>query len=155
MKQAINSKFDYDPDTGVVTHREGKPRWGGKVAGTVNAHGYIMINCTGTPEAAHRMIWEHFNGKIPEGMEIDHINRIKTDNRLCNLRLVDRSGNSINKGRRADNSSGVPGTYYRERTGNYEVYGSIDGKWTYLGVAHTLEQASEMRVAVGLSGIEV
>ena len=36
----------------------------------------------------HRLIREAYNGLIPEGMVIDHINNNKHDNRLCNLRLV-------------------------------------------------------------------
>ena len=37
---------------------------------------------------SQRFIWIYFNGEIPKGLEIDHINHIKTDNRLENLRLV-------------------------------------------------------------------
>ena len=40
------------------------------------------------PRYRHRVIWYYFNGEIPEGMQIDHINGDKTDNRLENLRLV-------------------------------------------------------------------
>lgn len=35
----------------------------------------------------HRLIWEAFNGPIPEGMQVNHKNEIKTDNRLCNLEI--------------------------------------------------------------------
>ena len=45
----------------------------------------------------HRMIFEYFNGTIPEKMEIDHINRIKIDNRIENLRLCTRSENLKNQ----------------------------------------------------------
>lgn len=44
----------------------------------------------------HRFIWEAFNGEIPEGMEIDHINTNRSDNRLENLRLVSSSENKRN-----------------------------------------------------------
>ena len=44
----------------------------------------------------HRLVWETFNGEIPEGMEIDHINTIKTDNRLENLRCVTHKENCNN-----------------------------------------------------------
>lgn len=46
--------------------------------------------------AIHRMVWEYFNGKIPLGKEIDHINRIKTDNRIKNLRVCTRAENLRN-----------------------------------------------------------
>lgn len=44
----------------------------------------------------HRVIWYYFNGEIPESYEIDHINGIKTDNRLENLRLVTPKENMNN-----------------------------------------------------------
>ena len=41
----------------------------------------------------HRFVWECFNGQIPEGKVIDHINNIKDDNRLCNLQLMTQQQN--------------------------------------------------------------
>ena len=41
----------------------------------------------------HRFIWECFNGIIPDGKVIDHVNNIKDDNRLCNLQLMTRKEN--------------------------------------------------------------
>ena len=44
----------------------------------------------------HRLVWEAFNGKIPEGYEIDHINTVRDDNRLDNLRVVTPKENRNN-----------------------------------------------------------
>lgn len=44
-----------------------------------------------------RLIWETFYGQIPAGMEIDHMNRKRNDDRLSNLRLVTHSQNSRNR----------------------------------------------------------
>ena len=44
----------------------------------------------------HRLVWEAFVGKIPDGMEIDHVNAIRDDNRLDNLRVVTHKGNQAN-----------------------------------------------------------
>ena len=41
----------------------------------------------------HRFIWECFNGLIPDGKIIDHVNNIKDDNRLCNLQLMTQKEN--------------------------------------------------------------
>jgi len=45
----------------------------------------------------HRLVWEAFNGKIPKGLEIDHIDHDKHNNKLSNLRLVTHSENCLNK----------------------------------------------------------
>ena len=48
---------------------------------------------------AHRFVWIVFKGEIPDGYEINHINGIKNDNRLCNLELVTKSENELHKRR--------------------------------------------------------
>ena len=47
----------------------------------------------------HQLVWEAFNGKIPEGMEINHISECKTDNSLSNLNLLSHRAN-VNWGTR-------------------------------------------------------
>lgn len=41
----------------------------------------------------HRLVWETFNGRIPEGYEINHIDHDKSNNSLDNLELVTHSQN--------------------------------------------------------------
>jgi len=58
----------------------------------------------------HTLVWIYFNGDIPEGMEVDHVNRDSRDDRLENLRLATPSQNrGFNKSLRADNTSGFRG----------------------------------------------
>lgn len=61
-----------------------------------NTTGYEYVSIDGKLKLAHRLVWEAFNGVIPEGMEIDHINTDRLDNRLENLRLVTPSENKRN-----------------------------------------------------------
>ena len=68
----------------------------GNVIGTKKLNGYITVTLNGKQLLAHRIVWKAFNGEIPEGMEIDHINTIRDDNRLENLRLVSSSENKRN-----------------------------------------------------------
>lgn len=67
----------------------------------LNWNGYYKIVLTKdgkkTPCRLHRLIWEAFNGPIPEGKEVNHINEVKTDNRVENLNLMTRKEN-INHG---------------------------------------------------------
>lgn len=65
-----------------------------------NINGYIRIHlkngdCS-IKEMAHRLVWKTFVGKIPDGFVIDHINTIRDDNRLENLRCVTPKGNANN-----------------------------------------------------------
>ena len=59
-------------------------------------NGYVFVTINKKDVYVHRLVWETFNGEIPKGMEIDHINTVRTDNRLENLRLVTSSGNKRN-----------------------------------------------------------
>lgn len=54
----------------------------------------------------HRLVWEAFNGTIPENMHVNHINEIKTDNRLSNLNLMTAREN-INWGTRNERAGKV------------------------------------------------
>ena len=57
-----------------------------------NRVGYLIVNlcCNGKSKKCrlHRLVWEAFNGPIPEGMHVNHINEDPKDNRLCNLNLL-------------------------------------------------------------------
>lgn len=57
---------------------------------------YIRININNHHYSAHRLVWEAFNGPIPEGMVIDHIDGNRSNNALSNLRLVTQSENMSN-----------------------------------------------------------
>ena len=63
----------------------------GKVLKPSVSKGYnvlcLIIDGKPVNKLVHRIVWESFNGHIPEGMQINHINEIKTDNRLCNIEL--------------------------------------------------------------------
>lgn len=60
--------------------------------------GYLGVEvCSGGKKStlsAHRVVWEAFNGPIPPGMQINHKNGIKDDNRLSNLEVVTPSQNT-------------------------------------------------------------
>jgi len=63
----------------------------------------------------HRMIWALHNGEISSKMEIDHINRNKLDNRLCNLRLATRSQNTTNCIKHDNCTSKYKGVHWHKR----------------------------------------
>ena len=59
-------------------------------------NGYIRVSIKGKSYSVHRLVYETFNGKIPKNMVLDHINGIRDDNRLENLRCVSQSENMYN-----------------------------------------------------------
>ena len=63
-------------------------------------YGYMVISMSrdGVKKhpSVHRLVWEAFHGPIPDGMQIDHINTVRDDNRLENLRTVSPKDNQNN-----------------------------------------------------------
>jgi hypothetical protein len=93
----------------------------GSEVGHKNTNGYIIVWDGAVRHRAHRLIWEMFFGEIPDGLEIDHINRNRSDNRIENLRLVNRSENNLNTGIRVDNTSGYKGVSFDKKRSKYLV----------------------------------
>lgn len=82
-----------DKDTGLVYNENGR-----QMKCWINPSGYYYFKMyyDGAAHASsvHRFMWEQFNGEIPKGLTIDHINNDKLDNRLENLRLTTNAFNS-------------------------------------------------------------
>lgn len=71
--------------------------------------GYISVRRGHRKKRLHVWIWEQLVGPIPDGMQVDHINGIRTDCRLENLRLVSVEVNARNRGKPINNTSGITG----------------------------------------------
>lgn len=83
----------------------------GKIAGTYR-NGYTYVSIEGTQYGAHRLIYAYMKGDIPEGVEIDHIDGDRGNNRINNLRVASSSQQKMNKGVQSNNRSGLKGAYY-------------------------------------------
>ena len=93
----VASVLRYDPDTGEfrwIGRRSLRVRDGDR-AGSLSSRGYWCIRIGGVNYQAHRLAWLLVHGAWPNG-EIDHVNGIKTDNRLENLREASRELNTRN-----------------------------------------------------------
>ena len=81
-----------------------------------------------------------------KGVDVDHINGNRVDNRRTNLRLCSRSNNLKNKTkRRCDNRSGITGVFQHKQTGKWAVQIQVDGKPRHVGLFATLDEAKVAR----------
>lgn len=114
----------------------------GAVAGSYDKKGYIRIGVLGRYRSAARIIWEMHHGPIPVGLHIDHINGIKDDDRIENLRPVTATQNNLNRGRRRTNRCGLKGTHQLP-SGGWRSQIQDSGEKMNLGIYDTPEEAHE------------
>ena len=142
-QELLKYKMNYCRDTGVFVWKNSIPRLNNKVAGSKNSMGYIMIFFKGKQRLAHRLAWLYEYGKFPSG-DMDHINHIKSDNRLSNLRIVTHQENHKNQKLRGNNSSGVTGVYFNKKKKVWVANICVDGNTKYLG------QSKDKNVAISI-----
>jgi hypothetical protein len=109
-RERLMEVVSYDPETGVFRWRERPNRRirAGDVAGSMQ-NTYWRVAIDGTEYLAHRLAWLYMNGEWPS-VQIDHINGIRTDNRISNLRDVLPAVNCQNqRNAQAKNLSGYLG----------------------------------------------
>lgn len=95
---AVRDFLSYDPLTGLFRWKVSTARTKkGAVAGYQTPQGYVKVQVGGRSYPAHRLAWFFLHGSDPEG-QIDHVNRIRDDNRATNLRQVTASQNALNRG---------------------------------------------------------
>lgn len=87
------SNYEIYPETGQVWSYKSN-----RFIGSPNKRGYITCCIVGDngekiDGMMHRLIWFAVNGEIPEGMQVNHINEIKNDNRISNLNLMTNEEN--------------------------------------------------------------
>lgn len=105
--------------------------------------GYYNVGINGKPKLWHLLIWEHFNGPIPKGLQVDHINNIITDNRINNLQLLSHKDNVRYRLKQKNNTSGYAGVSWNKSSKKWIVHIRIDGKQKHLGYFESPEAASQ------------
>lgn len=147
----LKSLLDYNVITGVFTRkvRTSNSINIGDVAGNDDGAGYIQISLKGKTYRAHRLAWLYCHGEFPSD-SIDHINGVKDDNRIANLREANCEVNSKNSKLRSDNKSGVMGVVFCKARGKYQVRISKNKKTIQLGYFDNLEDAKNTRLQAEL-----
>ena len=115
FEEHLLSTYRYDAATGKLINR----KWNREYPGVIKNNGYVRINVFFRGEKfmlwKHRLVFFLVHRRFPK--EIDHVNGVKTDNRIENLREVNRSENELNKPRRwkKNADSGLPGIHKKGR----------------------------------------
>ena len=137
----LRELLDYKPETGVFTWLVNRSTTkAGSVAGHINkAMGYYKLRIDGKIYWAHRVAWLYAYGKWPEN-QIDHINGIRHDNRIANIRSVTHSQNMQNL-TKARSESGLIGAW--KQNGKWSSRIRVNGKEIKLGYFESKEKAHE------------
>ncbi|EOL9073535.1 HNH endonuclease signature motif containing protein [Cronobacter malonaticus] len=140
----LRELFTYDPATGRVFHAKDKRSGRGAIrvvahAGDyadryTNANGYRYASVTSDGKQrriqTHRVAWILAHGAIPDGLQVDHVNGVRDDNRLCNLRLVTQRENQ-------HNLRSARGYCWDSHRGKWKAQIQVDGRNINLGCHDT------------------
>lgn len=141
--QRVREVLDYDRGTGEF-------RWAqpinarivvGDIAGGPHCRGYWWMSIDGRRYLAHRVAWLHVYGEWP-ALQIDHINGIRTDNRIANLRQATQSQNNGNCPAHSRNQSGHKGVCWSKRRMKWVAQIMVNGKSSHLGYFDDVEAAA-------------
>ena len=136
------SVLNYDPDTGLLTNHAGKE------VGHKIRLGYRQVGLFGRYYKAHRLAWLFAYGKWPDG-HIDHINGVRDDNRISNLRIVTQKQNNENRiGLECRNTSGFRGVTWDAEKRKWRAQVGHLGKTINAGYHQTVQEAAAAAKAV-------
>lgn len=115
----------------------------GAAAGYIHRHGYIEIEFRGRVYQAHRLAWLFVYGCWPK-YEVDHINGVRNDNRINNLRDATKSQNQHNRKRWSKKtSSRHKGVCFHKATGKWVADIQCNHKRVHLGLFVSEEDAAK------------
>jgi citrate synthase len=140
----LKQLLTYDEEYGSFYWRvdRGHTTKAGDVAGCLHHNGYVVITIEKKQYQAHRLVWLYVHGKYPDA-QIDHINNIKSDNRITNLRQATQAENCQNI-KKSRGASGYLGVSIDSARGNrWKSSIRVNGKTHHLGWFKTPEQAHE------------
>lgn len=142
--QRLRELLNYDPETGALTNAVSRIHCpAGALAGSKRKNGYIEVSLLGGRYYAHRLAWLHVHGEWPQN-SVDHINGVRDDNRIANLRDVQHRVNLQNRRSAPSNSmSGVLGAKWIPRKRLWSSRIKVGGATKSLGYYKTADEAHQ------------
>ncbi len=129
----LREVLDYDQSTGVFRWKlRGKIVAAGSIAGAQAKGGYRQIYVDGRLYRSHRLAWFYVHGRWP-AEQIDHINGVRDDNRIKNLREATRSENAQNRALNKNNTSGYLGVSFNKERRTWRASICVNSKQKNLG----------------------
>lgn len=162
--EMLRKLLSYNPETGILTWkwrdqfwfkrskdwRGWNTRYAGKEAlASLDTNGYKhgSIEVLGLRKTvAHRVVFAIYYKHWPNDC-VDHINGIRNDNRILNLREVTSRENNWNMARSTNNTSGVTGVGWNSRDSSWLAYIEVNLRRKYLGQFPTFDEAVAARKA--------
>ena len=137
----VKERFTYHPEGYLVWTKAANNQHSGKRAGYAKKDGYIYIDLFNNKKSvgAHRLIFLWHHAHLPP--MLDHINRVKTDNRIENLRSATTTQQNANKGINPRSATKYKGVEYEKGRNRYRARITIQGKVKNLGRFKTPEEA--------------
>lgn len=138
----LKALLSYDPATGLFVWlvRRGKAK-PGQVCTKLHDQGYIHIGIDGKKYFGHRLAWLYVYGVWPPD-EIDHINGVRTDNRIANLRPATPSENRQNQAPRTGGTSHLKGVSWHTSHKKWRAVITYAGKCSHIGYYDTEQDAN-------------
>jgi len=139
----FQERLEYNAETGEFTWLGdfNAKRVGRRAGTTIGSKGYRTITIKKRRYYEHRIAWYMMTGDDPTGLEIDHINGDKSDNRFSNLRMATCQQNKVNCGLSANNTSGYKGVTKNRKAWIASIM--KDRQYVYIGSFETPEEAAK------------
>jgi hypothetical protein len=141
----LKELLHYDPNTGIFTWKVDKAKnvKKGNIAGRKKINSYIQIQINKKLYFAHRLAWLYVHGEMPENY-IDHVNGIKSDNKILNLRKATPQENQFNRKLNKKSTSGIKGITWHKTNKRWNAVLNVNNKNIHLGSFINLNIAKQV-----------
>lgn len=156
--EEIKRLISYDPKSGLLRWRPRQQsdfasmssfkawntQFAGREAGSISKTGYVVVSLSGQKMLGHRIAWVIHHGRWPDAL-MDHVNGLRADNRINNLREATPAQNAQNQRRHKSNKSGVCGVTWHKKTKRWQVRIGSANKSLHVGYFSDLQSAKDAR----------
>ena len=140
-QELVKELFEYRDDGKLIQKKARQGARVGTEAGRVGNRGYRQATVLGKLYSTHRIIFLYHHGYLPK--RLDHINGVRTDNRIENLRECTSAQNKANS--KGTAASGYKGVYKMRRRWKAQI--RVNNKDIYLGLYANIETAAQVAAA--------